>query len=81
MGAGLPRNLTCRRGLASGQANHEEIAVESFQAIPWGFVLIGGPVLLGAALLFAKMRNARRNRAVDPETPSDDPAKGMTGHH
>lgn len=55
--------------------------MESFQAIPWGFVLIGGPVLLGAALLFAKMRNAKRNRNVDPETPSDDPAKGMTGHH
>ncbi|HEY0102692.1 MAG TPA: hypothetical protein VGB60_04420 [Brevundimonas sp.] len=49
-------------------------------AIPWGFVIIGGPVLLGLALAWAKLRNRGVNRDTDPGTPSDDPSKGMTGH-
>lgn len=48
-----------------------------FEAAPWGFVVIGGPVLIAAALIYAKLRNRSVNRADDPATPSDDPSKGM----
>jgi hypothetical protein len=48
-----------------------------FEAAPWGFVLIAGPALLAAALIYAKFRNRSVDRAVDPNTPSDDPSKGM----
>lgn len=46
----------------------------------WAFVVIAGPLLLLAALLWAKARGVRRNQDLDPETPLDDPSKGMTGH-
>lgn len=46
----------------------------------WGFVIIGGPILLGLALLWARWRSSRAEKVVDPETPSDDPSKGMIGH-
>lgn len=46
----------------------------------WGCVIIGGPVLLGAALVWAKLRAGKANKNMDPSTPSDDPSKGMTGH-
>ncbi len=46
-------------------------------AFPWGLVIIGGPVLLGLALLWAKMRSSKATRDADPRTPSDDPSKGM----
>ena len=46
----------------------------------WGVVIIGGPILLFVALMFAKLRNAPKTRRDDPDTPSDDPSKGMTGH-
>ena len=50
------------------------------EAAPWGLVLIGGPVLLAGALAWAKFRNRSVNRDLDPDTPADDPSKGMTGH-
>ena len=46
-------------------------------AFPWGVVVIGGPVLLGLALLWAKMRGGKASREADPDIPSDDPSKGM----
>lgn len=49
-------------------------------AFPWGFVVVGGPIILGLAIAWAYFRSAKRDRRIDPETPSDDPSKGMTGH-
>ncbi|MBF0666203.1 MAG: hypothetical protein IR159_11820 [Brevundimonas sp.] len=46
-------------------------------AFPWGVVIIGGPILLGAALVWAKLRSAKADRQADPDTPADDPSKGM----
>ncbi len=46
----------------------------------WGFVIIGGPILLFAVLLFARLRSGKRADEIDPDTPSDDPSKGMPGH-
>lgn len=50
------------------------------ETFPWGFVIVAGPVVLGLALAWALWRNASANRKIDPNTPSDDPSKGMTGH-
>ncbi|CAN5306023.1 hypothetical protein BH10PSE1_BH10PSE1_13490 [soil metagenome] len=46
----------------------------------WGIVIIGGPLVLVAALAWAKFRTGPKTRDDDPATPSDDPSKGMTGH-
>lgn len=46
------------------------------EASPWAFAIIGGPILLGIALAFAKVRSARRNRRIDPTRSADDPAQG-----
>lgn len=46
----------------------------------WGLVIIGGPVVLLAALIWAKVRSVPQTRRLDPDTPSDDPSKGMKGH-
>lgn len=51
-----------------------------FDSFPWGFVIVGGPIVLVAVLAWARLRTAARERRIDPLTPSDDPAKGMTGH-
>ncbi|NJC40666.1 hypothetical protein GGQ87_000924 [Brevundimonas alba] len=47
------------------------------EAFPWGVVIVGGPVLLAAALVWAKLRAGKATRQADPNTPSDDPSKGM----
>lgn len=44
---------------------------------PWLFVVFGGVVLLGLALAYAQVQSRRRNREVDPDTPDDDPSKGL----
>ncbi|MBL0948390.1 MAG: hypothetical protein IBJ06_09640 [Brevundimonas sp.] len=43
----------------------------------WAFVIIGGPILLGLAALWARSRAARRNARIDPGTAGDDPSKGL----
>lgn len=48
--------------------------------ILWGLVIVGGPLLLLGALIFAKVQSGKRAKVVDPETASDDPSKGMPGH-
>ena len=50
------------------------------EAGPWVFAVIGGPVLLGVALAFAKFRAGKRNQQIDPTRSADDPAQGMHGH-
>lgn len=45
--------------------------------ILWAFVIIGGPILLGVAALWARSRAAKRNARIDPRTPGDDPSKGL----
>lgn len=50
------------------------------ETFPWGFVIIGGPILLGLAIAWAYFRSAKRDRQIDPNTPADDPSKGMVGH-
>jgi hypothetical protein len=47
------------------------------EAWPWALIVIGGPVILGLAMAWSKLRNRRVSNAVDPNTPSDDPSKGM----
>lgn len=46
----------------------------------WALVVVAGPVILLAALAWAKLRTSRTTRDGDPDTPSDDPSKGMIGH-
>ena len=46
----------------------------------WAMVIIGGPVVLLAAFIWGKVHNRALSRRVDPDTPSDDPSKGMSGH-
>lgn len=53
--------------------------METLWAAPWALVIIGGPLILGAALAWVKLRSAKAPDK-DPATPSDDPSKGMTGH-
>jgi hypothetical protein len=46
----------------------------------WAAVVIGGPILLGLAILFAKIRNGRRREGlgpdgnIAPEPPKRDPS-------
>lgn len=47
---------------------------------PWAIVIIGGPILLGLLLAWTSLRTRRREKRIDPTTPSDDPSQGMTGH-
>jgi len=47
------------------------------EAFPWGIVIVGGPLLLIIALAWAKLRSGKASRQADPNTPSDDPSKGM----
>lgn len=47
------------------------------EAFPWGIVIVGGPLLLALALLWARMRSGRTSDRADRETPSDDPSHGM----
>lgn len=46
-------------------------------SFPWAFVVIGGPVLLGLAFAWAQLRSSQADKRADPNTPSDDPSKGM----
>lgn len=36
-------------------------------------------IVLGA-IIWARLRTRKGTQVVDPQTPSDDPSKGMTGH-
>jgi hypothetical protein len=47
------------------------------ETFPWAIVIIGGPVILGLCIAFALFRSAKRDRRIDPNTPGDDPSKGM----
>lgn len=42
-----------------------------------GVVIMGGIALLGAGLAWGYIRSAKRDREIDPDTPGDDPSKGM----
>ena len=55
-------------------------AYGSDSAALWMLVVVGGPILLLAALIWSKFRTRAATRRADPETPSDDPSKGMSGH-
>lgn len=50
------------------------------QSSPWGLVIIGGPILLLALLIWARLRTRSHEKRIDPATPSDDPSQGMVGH-
>lgn len=45
--------------------------------IPWAIVVIGGFIILGCALAWGYFQSAKHDRDVDPDTPGDDPSKGM----
>lgn len=44
---------------------------------PWGFVVIGGPAILLFVIVYGYLRGAKRDKEIDPNTPGDDPSKGM----
>jgi hypothetical protein len=50
------------------------------EAFPWALVTVGGPILLFAVAIWAWLRSRKADDQLDPDTPSDDPSKGMTGH-
>lgn len=50
------------------------------EAFPWGVVIVGGPLLLFVALFVNWLRTRKANDRLDPNTPADDPSKGMSGH-
>lgn len=43
----------------------------------WAFVIIGGPIILGLVLGLAKIKTMKKTRLDDPDTPADDPSRGM----
>lgn len=47
------------------------------ETFPWALAVIGGPVFLGLAFAWAQFRSAKRDKQIDPDTPGDDPSKGM----
>jgi len=47
------------------------------EAVLWGLVIIGGPLLLFLALNWAKFKSAKANREIDPARSGSDPSKGM----
>lgn len=47
------------------------------ETLPWAVVIIGGPLLLLVLIVRAYLRSAKRDREIDPDTPGDDPSKGM----
>lgn len=54
--------------------------MDSLQNSPWLAVVVLGPLALLAAFIWARLRTGRMNDRLDPDTPSDDPSKGMPGH-
>lgn len=50
------------------------------ETLPWAWAIIGGPVVLGVALFWGMRRSRKADRRSDPDTPSDDPSQGMSGH-
>ena len=49
-------------------------------AFPWAWVIVGGPVLLFVVAFWAWLRSRKADDRIDPDTPADNPSKGMTGH-
>ncbi|WP_162998192.1 hypothetical protein [Brevundimonas lutea] len=43
----------------------------------WLFVVLGGAILLGLALAWGQRQSRKRDDEVDPDTPGDDPSKGL----
>lgn len=54
--------------------------MDSLQNSPWLIVVALGPLLLLVLFIWARIRTGRRNDRLDPDTPADDPSKGMPGH-
>ena len=51
--------------------------MEAFTAWPWAIAVIGGPILLGLALVWGRSRSGKAADRADPDTSSDDPSKGL----
>jgi hypothetical protein len=49
-------------------------------AFPWAIAIVGGPLVLFVVLFWVWLRSRKVDDRSDPDTPSDDPSKGMTGH-
>ena len=54
--------------------------MDSLQNSPWLVVVALGPLALLIVFIWARVRTGKRNDRLDPNTPSDDPSKGMPGH-
>ena len=49
----------------------------TMDSFPWLFVVLGGAILLGIALAWGQFQSRKRDDQVDPNTPGDDPSKGL----
>ena len=49
-------------------------------SFPWSWVIVAGPAILAIVVFWAWLRSRKADDQIDPETPADDPSKGMTGH-
>jgi hypothetical protein len=45
----------------------------------WSIAVVGGPIILGLALLWGFLQTRRREREVDHRRAGDDPSFGMEG--
>ena len=45
----------------------------------WSIAVVGGPILLGLALLWGYLQSRKREKEIDPLRSSDDPSQGMKG--
>lgn len=45
--------------------------------ISLGAIIMGGIALLGLGIGWGYFRSAKRDNEIDPNTPGDDPSKGM----
>lgn len=45
----------------------------------WSIAVVGGPILLGLALLWAFLQSRKRERQIDPLRSASDPSLGMKG--
>lgn len=49
------------------------------EAFPWGIVIVGGPLLLGLALLWAMLRSRKAADRADPNPPRTIRRRGCRG--
>ena len=51
--------------------------MEAFTAWPWAIAVIGGPILLGLALVWGRSRSGKAAARAAPDPASAAPAPGL----